>query len=77
MRPHSPAPSVFPRFVDRAIGALLREGQLVQFHLRDKQTSADDLEQVLGTYLSRASHDQVAGALLIDFVLSFQQGLLR
>ena len=49
-----------------AVGALLREGQLVQFHLRDKQTSTDDLDQVLSTYLSRAGHDQVAGALLFS-----------
>jgi small ligand-binding sensory domain FIST len=49
-----------------AVGALLREGQLVQFHLRDAQTSADDLDQVLSTYLSRAGHDQVAGALLFS-----------
>jgi small ligand-binding sensory domain FIST len=49
-----------------AVGALLREGQLVQFHLRDKQTSMDDLDQVLNTYLSRSGHDQVAGALLFS-----------
>jgi small ligand-binding sensory domain FIST len=49
-----------------AVGALLREGQQVQFHLRDKETSADDLEQVLSTYLSRSGHDQVAGALLFS-----------
>ena len=49
-----------------AVGALLREGQLVQFHLRDKQTSTEDLNQVLTTYLSRAGHDQVAGALLFS-----------
>jgi small ligand-binding sensory domain FIST len=49
-----------------AVGALLREGQLVQFHLRDKQTSTDDLNQVLSTYLTRAGHDQVAGALLFS-----------
>jgi small ligand-binding sensory domain FIST len=49
-----------------AVGALLREGQLVQFHLRDKQTSADDLDQVLSTYLTKAGHDQVAGALLFS-----------
>jgi small ligand-binding sensory domain FIST len=49
-----------------AVGALLRQGQLVQFHLRDKATSADDLNQVLSTYLSKAGHDQVAGALLFS-----------
>src|SRR6185436_17475688 len=49
-----------------AVGALLREGQLVQFHLRDAQTSTDDLEQVLSAYRTRAGHDQVAGALLFS-----------
>lgn len=49
-----------------AVGALLREGQLVQFHLRDAQTSSDDLDQVLTTYGSQAKHDQLAGALLFS-----------
>ena len=30
-----------------AIGEMLKEGQLVQFHLRDADTSADDLSAVL------------------------------
>src|SRR5262249_49623864 len=34
--------------------------------LRDKETSADDLNQVLNTYLSRAGHDHVTGALLFS-----------
>jgi small ligand-binding sensory domain FIST len=49
-----------------AIGALLREGQLVQFHLRDAQTSAEDLEQALNAYCACAGHDQVTGALLFS-----------
>lgn len=49
-----------------AVGALLREGQLVQFHLRDAQTSADDLDHVLTEYRSRSHRDQVAGALLFS-----------
>jgi len=49
-----------------AAGALLRQGQLVQFHLRDAQTSTDDLENILTSYRSRASRDQVAGALLFS-----------
>ena len=32
-----------------AIGEMLKEGQLVQFHLRDAETSAQDLTAVLGT----------------------------
>ncbi|MHB2017269.1 MAG: FIST signal transduction protein [Candidatus Xenobia bacterium] len=31
------------------VGSLLRPGQLVQFHLRDARTSAEDLEHMLGT----------------------------
>lgn len=38
----------------------------MQFHLRDAQTSADDLEQVLTAYGSRVGHEQVAGALLFS-----------
>ena len=33
-----------------AIGELLKEGQLVQFHLRDAETSAEDLVAVLERY---------------------------
>jgi small ligand-binding sensory domain FIST len=49
-----------------AVGALLRQGQLVQFHLRDAQTSADDLDHALTAYQSRPSRDHVAGALLFS-----------
>ena len=49
-----------------AAGALLRQGQLVQFHLRDAQTSMEDLDHILTSYRSRASRDQVAGALLFS-----------
>jgi len=34
-----------------AIGAELREGQTVQFHLRDAQTSAEDLKMALSRYV--------------------------
>jgi small ligand-binding sensory domain FIST len=49
-----------------AIGAHLRQGQMVQFHLRDAQTSAEDLQQTLSTYSSRGGHEQVSGALLFS-----------
>jgi small ligand-binding sensory domain FIST len=49
-----------------AVGALLRKGQLVQFHLRDVQTSVDDLDQILSGYAGRSAHDQVSGALLFS-----------
>jgi small ligand-binding sensory domain FIST len=44
----------------------LRQGQTVQFHLRDAQTSIDDLDHILTSYRSRAGHDQVTGALLFS-----------
>ena len=49
-----------------AVGALLRQGQIVQFHLRDAQTSADDLQQTLAMYASRSGREQVSGALLFS-----------
>lgn len=49
-----------------AVGALLRAGQIVQFHLRDARTSTDDLDQILTTYQSKSGRDQVAGALLFS-----------
>jgi small ligand-binding sensory domain FIST len=48
------------------VGAHLRSGQLVQFHLRDAQTSADDLAHALSAYHARSGSDQVAGALLFS-----------
>jgi len=33
-----------------AVGALVRTGMVVQFHLRDARTSAEDLDQLLGRY---------------------------
>ena len=49
-----------------AIGAHLREGQMVQFHLRDAQTSADDLQETLTLYAARGGKDQLSGALLFS-----------
>jgi small ligand-binding sensory domain FIST len=49
-----------------AVGALLREGQTVQFHLRDAQTSTDDLQQTLDMYAARSGREQLAGALLFS-----------
>lgn len=49
-----------------AIGAHLRQGQRVQFHLRDAQTSDDDLQQTLSMYASRSPQEPVAGALLFS-----------
>ncbi|PKB65071.1 MAG: hypothetical protein BZY80_01025 [SAR202 cluster bacterium Io17-Chloro-G2] len=49
-----------------AIGEILKEGQLVQFHLRDAETSADDLTQVLERYAEDNRENQAQGALLFS-----------
>ena len=48
-----------------AVGAHLREGQLVQFHVRDALSSAEDLERQLRSYSQRAG-GLAAGALLFQ-----------
>ena len=49
-----------------AIGENLREGQRVQFHLRDALTSADDLAAALGRYTDENKDGQSQGALLFS-----------
>jgi small ligand-binding sensory domain FIST len=49
-----------------AIGAHLREGMLVQFHLRDKIMSAEDLELLLTRYRAGNTPDDIQGALLFS-----------
>ena len=49
-----------------AIGEMLKEGQLVQFHLRDADTSAQDLTAVLERYASENRENDVPGALLFS-----------
>ena len=49
-----------------AVGELLKEGQLVQFHLRDAETSAEDLHVVLDRYAADNRENQVPGALLFS-----------
>jgi len=46
------------------VGAVLRENSVVQFHLRDAKTSAEDLEQLLARYEHGAM--QPRGALLFS-----------
>ena len=48
------------------VGAMLREGQLVQFHLRDKDMSAEDLRLVLNRYKAKEHSKKAAGALLFS-----------
>lgn len=51
-----------------AVGAMLQTGQLVQFHLRDKATSAEDLDAMLSAYAGNLSRKNIAGALLFSCV---------
>ncbi len=48
------------------IGAVLHEGAVVQFHLRDANTSAADLEQLLTAYAAASLAVHPAGALLFS-----------
>lgn len=49
-----------------AIGEYLREGQTVQFHLRDAFTSAEDLAELLGRYREDGGAAAARGALLFS-----------
>ncbi|CAI8041340.1 Uncharacterized protein Mb0898c [Geodia barretti] len=49
-----------------AIGEMLKEGQVVQFHLRDADTSAEDLTFVLERYAADNRENEVPGALLFS-----------
>jgi small ligand-binding sensory domain FIST len=49
-----------------AVGEMLKEGQLVQFHLRDAETSAQDLQAVLERYAGENRENQIHGALLFS-----------
>lgn len=49
-----------------AVGAVVQENAVVQFHLRDASTSAADLEALLGRYRHSELTTQPAGALLFS-----------
>ena len=51
-----------------AVGEMLKEGQTVQFHLRDAETSSQDLSAMLGQYVANMPEDgqPEAGALLFQ-----------
>lgn len=61
---------VDPKFGAIAIGDRLRPGQRIQFHLRDAQTSADDLEYLLGQYQTQTQFNPLnppaAGTLMFS-----------
>jgi small ligand-binding sensory domain FIST len=48
-----------------AVGALLGEGTIVQFHLRDAKTSAEDLEEILA-HLAPEKRAEARGSLLFS-----------
>lgn len=48
------------------VGALLHDGQVVQFHLRDAETSHDDLAAMLDRYQHAGAAATPAGALLFS-----------
>ena len=49
-----------------AIGEMLKEGQTVQFHLRDAETSEQDLDALLSKYSRENPIYQETGALLFS-----------
>ena len=55
-----------PRSGVLAVGEMLKEGQTVQFHLRDSATSAHDLDAMLTQYTSTHPLYEDAGALLFQ-----------
>jgi small ligand-binding sensory domain FIST len=48
------------------VGELLREGQLVQFHVRDADTAAEDLQTMLHQYATNSRPESASGALLFS-----------
>lgn len=48
------------------IGEMLKEGQRVQFHLRDAETSSEDLSAMLDQYLGNHQPPSESGALLFQ-----------
>ena len=49
-----------------SVGTMLRTGQLVQFHLRDKIMSAEDLNQLLSKHNEQAKAHPASGALMFS-----------
>ena len=55
-----------PRRGVLAIGEMLKEGQTVQFHLRDADTSGHDLDAMLTRYAGSGPIHEEAGALMFS-----------
>lgn len=57
---------VDPKLGALAIGERVRSGQRIQFHLRDADTSADDLSSLLEGYVTKKQPSNVMGALMFS-----------
>lgn len=57
---------VDPKYGAIAVGDRIRTGQRIQFHLRDANTSAEDLEMLLANYCNQARHLSPSGALMFS-----------
>jgi small ligand-binding sensory domain FIST len=57
---------VDPRYGAIAIGDRVRPGQRIQFHLRDAQTSAEDLDFLLKKYQTNSKTNLAQAALLFS-----------
>ncbi len=57
-----------PRVGGVYIGAILREQQTIQFHVRDAQTATEDLEAMLAHYVQEKEAPETNGALLFSCV---------
>ena len=55
-----------PRSGTLAVGEMLKEGQTVQFHLRDADTSGQDLDAMLTRYAASRPARQEGGAMLFS-----------
>lgn len=67
---------VDPKYGAVAVGDRIRPGQRIQFHLRDANTSAEDLETLLANYCNQADNLSPSGALMFS-CLGRGEGLYR
>ncbi len=51
-----------------AVGAMVEEGQVVQFHVRDAESSRNDLEELLSRHVRSASAPSPEGAVMFSCV---------
>jgi len=66
---------VDPRSGAIAIGDRIRQGQRIQFHLRDAQTSAEDLESLLASFVQEKGNLSADSGVLLFSCLGRGKGL--